>query len=220
MRRRAPVDEERHEAVGQHRARVREAPGERHAVGTAPATGSDIAEDHAVSCGVTHQLFQVRSLGGPCHKPWSLQIVDSEASRCRWLRLIRIRSDDLEVACGTERHERVASASTRVLTARRRSDTEQRLDARDTSAQVGCCVNEMVDLRKNHGGRGCEGGAEAGHYPDRDQANQGHEQCDRCLSKHCAPHYTLSAYDPREESESSSAAAGARGVDPHAPYLM
>ena len=68
------------------------------------------------------------------------------------LRLLRIRSDDLQIAGRAECHEGVASAKSRMLPPGRGLHPKLLLDRVDAELQIGCGVNEMVDAPKQVAG--------------------------------------------------------------------
>ena len=80
------------------------------------------------------------------NKTRAAQRVYAEPSGTIGLWLFRIRREDLQIGCRTERDECIARALARVLSTRRGVNPQQCLDALDAGREVGRRVHEMIDL--------------------------------------------------------------------------
>ena len=145
MRRVSPIDEKRNKPVGDQWPLAGDMPGEKNARWRAPASRYHRANWHTAAMRFRDDLRQIGALRCPGDEPWDVQIVDVELPRLQRLRLIGIRSDDLEVRRRTEGDERVASALAWMLPARGGMDAKQCLDVLHTSGQVRRRVDQMID---------------------------------------------------------------------------
>ena len=68
MRRRAPVDEVRHEAVSQDGGWIGVTPREHHAIGPSSASWNHGAKFHALVCGRGRECVELSALGDPCQR--------------------------------------------------------------------------------------------------------------------------------------------------------
>src|SRR5215467_4149819 len=131
MPRLAPVDEERDDAVAQHRRGTRESPGEKNAIRALPAPGTDRSEIHAAPSGLGRKALEVLTLRRPRGEARSLQAVDAEAPRAPVIGLIGIGADDLEIRRRPQRDQRVSGSRAGMLASRRRPNSEEPLDRVD-----------------------------------------------------------------------------------------
>ena len=129
----SPIDEKRHEAVVRgDRPLIGDVPGEKNACRRTPAPGQHVAERDSATARIRDELRQIGSLCRPCDDPRRGEIIDSEPASMVRLRLVGIRTDDLEVRRRAESDKRVSRALAWMLPARCRLDSQQRLYAPDT----------------------------------------------------------------------------------------
>src|SRR4029453_16031291 len=146
MRSLSPVDEKRDDTAGNDGAWICEAPGEENTFRHCPASRTDFAEFHSMPESAGDKFLQVSRPCSPCDQSWRCQIIDPEHARVLRIRLIGIWSNDLQITVRSQRDESVACSAAGVLSARRCAHTEQRFNTLDTCAQVGRCIDEMVDV--------------------------------------------------------------------------
>lgn len=144
----SPVDEEWDASTLIQRGRDGEMPRQQHAIWTAATSGLYLTQVETLALRVLDDCFEVRPFRGPRDQPGRLKLVDAEAPRPVGLRLVWIRSNDLQVCVITQPDQRVASAPARVLTSRRRAHTEEPFDLLYASREIGCCKDKVVDLRE------------------------------------------------------------------------
>jgi hypothetical protein len=146
MRRRSPIDEERNEAVAEHRPRIGHCPSQRDAVRPATSALRHGIEIDAACLRLGRKTFEAAAVRGPPDESRRAEVVDPEPARRGRPRLLRIGRDDLEVTRRSKRDERVARAPAGMLSAGRRAHAEQPLHALDTGREIGRRVDQVVDL--------------------------------------------------------------------------
>src|SRR6266853_170281 len=138
-----PVDEERHDSVGDDAAQVGQLPRQKRAVGPPAAAGQYAAEFDAVLRGFIPKPLEPAALGSPCDKArWSAH-VQPERTSAGAGQEVRIRRNNLEVTRSPQRYQRVARAPGRVLPTEGCANPEQLFDLRDAAIEVGRGIDEV-----------------------------------------------------------------------------
>ncbi len=145
MRCLSPVDEERHDSVGNDAVGIRELPRQHGAVRALSASGKNAAELDPFLSRVGHQGGQIAPLGRPCHEARCRQVIDAKPTRLIRLGLLGVGSEDLEVRRGTEGEHGVSSPLAGMLPTRCGSYTEPLLQLVNGRSEVRRSIDEVIN---------------------------------------------------------------------------